>query len=218
MVTEDFNFSDYSTPLLRRKEKVKTCPKCRSVFVTESECEACGYQLKFDRLGEPFDHKSFFNTREEFQHRFKLQYLLGRTSFMKDNKELKRYLRTIKNRLVTLCDYFFESEDEDQERRKLFVFEAQEIIHELLLFGTQPSHLWLMLEKGEDHPFFQLLTLELRNAPEADSYLLKDFFSRFFSEELKRFPSWKTFGKLGLGAGFTIVAAWLVMKYLTLVH
>lgn len=216
----DFNkmpISDYSTPLLRRGEDKKTCPKCSSVFVTDTECEGCGYQLSFDALGEPFGEKSFFNLRDEYLHQHNLHYLLVGLGLVKKNKEQKKYERKALKRLEVLCQYFFTQQEKDREKRRLFLFEAQEVLKELVKFKIPKSYLWIILEKGEDHPFFETLSKELKVEELERDGVLKYLLTNI-PTPIRNFPSWGIFLQLGVGAGSIVIAAFLVMRYLTAVN
>ena len=216
MDLNEIPISDYSAPLLGETKK-KTCPKCSSVFVTEKECEACGYQLAFDALGEPFGERSFFNLKDELLHQYKFRYMAIRLNFLKKNPVIKKYERKCLKRLEVLCDYFFNQQDKDREKRRLFLFEAQEILKELVQLKIPKSYLWMILEKGEEHPFFETLSKELKN----DENEREEFWSLLLTNlpaPIRSFPSWGTFLQLAVGAGSVVVAAYLVMKYLTAVN
>lgn len=205
--------SDRSAPLFKRQVEKKTCPKCQSVFVTDKECEACGFQLAYNPVGEPFGERSFFNLKEVFLHEFKGKYLLVRYGFLKDDSSFKKYKRSVLKRFEVLCDYFFNQNDGDRENRKLFLFEAQEIIKELRMFNVPKSYLWMTLEKGEDHPFFEVLAREVK-----DDGLAKDSFGSLLlstiPSNLREFQSWGIILQFLVGSGAIIAAAYLVMKYL----
>lgn len=153
-----------SNPLrpFERVQVKKTCPKCGSYFVTKKECESCGFQFWIDLLGEPFGERSFFNLRDQFQHQYSWHYRFAFLKSVKESQVAKRYKRSLYKRFEILCGYFFDEFDEDKERRKLFLFEANEIMNEVWLWGGSLSQLWLMLEQGEHHPLFQVLASELK--------------------------------------------------------
>lgn len=199
---------------LRPFEKVavkKLCPKCGSLFVTKKECEACGYQFWVDLLGEPFGARSFFVMRDDFTHQYRWVYRFAMTSWGKQHQALVKYRRTILKRFEILCGYFFDEFDKNKERRRLFIFEAQEIIHEYALIGGNLSDLWLIIEKGDHHPLFPQLAkkIEAQNQEPAAGIDLKNFLveGRFLGTFTYSFLF-----KLGMGAAAIVLAAYLYMR------
>ena len=119
-----------SSPLrpFERIQVKKSCPKCGSLFVTKKECESCGFQFWIDLLGEPFGERSFFNLRDEFHHTNTWYYRFAFLDSVKNSQVARRYKRSLYKRFEILCGYFFDEVDQNKERRKLFLFEANEIL------------------------------------------------------------------------------------------
>lgn len=199
--------------------QAKSCPKCHSIFLSDDECEACGYQLKIDLLGEPFGYRSFFSLKEgyEFIHPWTFRFLL--IGVLKENSAIKKYRGVMERRLTILVNYFILNDDSDDKRR-LFIFEAREIIQEYWHVHGKLSRLWRRLEPLESHPLFHILSndlVEFEKRPHP-------------TQEWKSFENWKnalyearlwglipmTFAlKLFLGMGAVLAASYLVLKVLT---
>ncbi len=141
--------------------KTLMCPKCHSIFVTEKECEACGYQIGIDKLGEPFGLKSFFGIRDEYQFSYPWLFRLVPFGFGLQSKGLTKYRGALRRRFETLMTYF-SLEKGSNEERKLFLFEAREIIQEYWNCHGKLSHLWVMTERIEEQPFFMTLIEDLK--------------------------------------------------------
>lgn len=204
-----------SNPLrpFERIQVKKTCPKCGSYFVTKKECESCGFQFWVDLLGDPFGERSFFNLREQFQHQYQWHYRFAFLKTVKESKVVKRYLRTLYKRFEILCGYFFDEFDKDKERRRLFLFEATEIMNEVSLWGGGLSQLWLMLEKGDHHPLFKKLASELQDI-EGHSKSKINAKDLFLSGKLFGTFSYGFLFKVFTGFAAVTIAAFLFMKLL----
>ena len=211
-IEKNIKSTDPSRPFAKIKAK-KQCPKCSSVFVTKKECESCGYQFWVDLLGSPFGARSFFNIRDEFQHRYTWLYRFSFLESVRKGSEVKKYHRSLIKRFEILCGYFFNEFDEDKERRKLFLFEAQEIMNEVNLWGGSLSQLWLMLEKGEKHPLFQNLSMNLKNLEQSrtSKVSLRD---HFLGLKLYGTLTLPFITKIILGLSAVVMAAFLLMKVL----
>jgi hypothetical protein len=204
-----------SNPLrpFERVQVKKTCPKCGSYFVTKKECESCGFQFWIDLLGEPFGERSFFNLRDQFQHQYRWHYRFAFLSSVKTSKVAKRYKRSLYKRFEILCGYFFDEFDKDKERRKLFLFEATEIMNEVCLWGGSLSQLWLMLERGEHHPLFQVLSQELKGLDNQEKTKI-DIKDLMVSEKFFGTFSYLFLFKISLGFSAVIGASYLFLKLL----
>ncbi|MCF8058742.1 MAG: hypothetical protein K9K67_05565 [Bacteriovoracaceae bacterium] len=212
IIEKNIKSIDPSRPFAQVEPK-KQCPRCASVFVTKKECESCGYQFWIDLLGEPFGARSFFNIRDVFQHQYKWLYRFSFLGSVRKSSHVSRYKRSLIKRLEILCGYFFDEFDEDKERRKLFLFEAREIMNEVFLWGGSLSQMWLMLEKGERHPLFQNLSSQLSELEQSRSLKVP------IKEKIKAFRIYGTIPfvfitKLFIGISAIVLAAFLVMKVL----
>lgn len=199
---------------LRPFEKVavkKVCPKCGSLFVTKKECESCGFQFWVDLLGEPFGVRSFFTIRDDFTHQYAWSYRFAAFKWGKDRDHIRKYRRALNKRFEILCGYFFDNFDADKERRRLFLFEASEIMNEYNLVGGQLSDLWLLMEKGENHPLFPQLAQRMHQLSEApkESLNLKEL---LIHKRLMGTFSYFFLMKIAVGFGAVILAAFFYMK------
>ena len=44
--------------------EIKRCPRCSSIFVEKDHCEACGFQLRYHKLGLPWEDNGMFKLQE----------------------------------------------------------------------------------------------------------------------------------------------------------
>ncbi len=117
----------------------KSCPYCRSFYLTDTHCEACGKSLVFDPVGEPFSNKSFFAIKERYIEDFDVVKRFYPVLESIESKEAKKYVRNLKKRLIDLLDYFQFREvfydDHSLYERKIFFSECLFIIEEILSYG-----------------------------------------------------------------------------------
>src|SRR5690606_28306720 len=120
----------------------KRCPKCQSFYLTDSACEACGYQLAYDGLGEPFSDRSYHMLVANFYGEQNLLFRLFprmvdknvKRSLVKPKsfkRELK-FLNKLSQRFSTLSDYFLTVEKYELSDRKLYLVEWRELCLYLL--------------------------------------------------------------------------------------
>ncbi len=145
-----------STPLLDGHEyrPIKTCPKCASVFISDNECEGCGYRLTYSPVGEAFGEKSFYH--------FKEQYWGGQSRLVqywpelekKSSKKAKKYLRDIEHRYEVLLTFLLGESEED---RGFYWLEFQELCLELMEYGVSPEKLSIKLNDHSFHGYAPLI-------------------------------------------------------------
>lgn len=203
------------------KNSKQSCPKCGSIFITSSFCESCGLQFSFDRLGEPFGERSFFCIKEDFEDKFKLRYFLFKLGLSKRDEHIERYKTKLLRRFEVLSCYFFLASDSNREKRRLFVYEAKEIISELGALKMSLSALWKTIEKGEGHPLHNNLAKSINDLQKLKNVSkgpitreFKEIIFELIPEELKLFPSWRALSKFVLGGGALISASYILLKYL----
>ena len=198
---------------LRPFEKVtisKVCPACSSVFVTKKECESCGLQFWVDLLGEPFGERSLFVMREDFLLNLPRFSSLLPKRFFNNLKVTQKYRRSLLKRFEVLLGYFFDTTEADISKRKAFLFEATELIEEFVSSGGSPSALWVMIDRGELHPFAPALYQALKKSEDQpvasrerwERVHLVDFFDNSIYQEFL------------LATAAVTVAAYLVFRYL----
>ena len=144
--------------------EIKRCPKCRSFYVTEQECESCGLQLTFDPVGEPFGKRSLYG--------------MGPAK-LRTRDNVKRYRQWLLHRLGLLQNYFTCELQDD--RRKLFLIELRELVSELLRYGEECD--FLLDKLSHLGPLSQqLLAQALQEQQQLDAKSKR--FSRIFSYRL----------------------------------
>ena len=117
-------------------KEIKKCPRCQSVYLTDKECEACGFQLNFNFIGKPFGHMCFYDIQENFYRMGSLRKLVY---FIVD-KKYSRYLKyelAIKRRLDNLLKYFFDHIDPVEANRKYFYLELTHLVAEFEKLGLK---------------------------------------------------------------------------------
>ncbi|MBT3586935.1 MAG: hypothetical protein HN509_18635 [Halobacteriovoraceae bacterium] len=143
------------------KHLIFSCPHCQSVFVTENQCESCGYQFKVDRLGEPYGNRSFFNM---FSYQADPYYWLSPGRKSKDKAARSHYLRQLFFRLSKIFDYLFGEIEADLIKRKHFLFEAKEIINEFTIQGGDSQKILGLIKDQPAHGTYQAICGFVSNA------------------------------------------------------
>jgi hypothetical protein len=138
-----------STPLLDGHEyqPVKSCPKCKSVFVTDTECEGCGFQLSYTPIGEAFGERSFYAFKESYwiyRSKFVQQWPLFER---KTSTEAKKYKRDLLHRHDLLLGFLLGESDQD---RSFYWLEYKDLCIELCGYSVDPASL---SQKLNDHSF-----------------------------------------------------------------
>ena len=193
----------------------KSCPECGSVFVTKKECEECGFQFWVDQLGEPFSYRSFFQIKEDYLNSLNWFDSRKPLEFRIPLKSHEKYLRQMKNRFDILVGYFFEEIEPDRQKRKMFLFEAKELIWEFVFSGGEATYLWKKIENFDKHPLFQPLADIIQRA-EAEREHTLSFWERVGNYRLFNSIRLKVFLALTLGSASVLVASILFYKYLVL--
>ncbi len=114
-----------------REIKVKRCPSCSSVFITDTECESCGQQFwKSDEIFQD-NVKNFFDLKDEYiDNRGPLEPI--HDFFVKRSGDnVDKYLRFITSRGRNLLDYLTKWED---SRSFLIKSELKAILEEIYYF------------------------------------------------------------------------------------
>ncbi|OFZ24991.1 MAG: hypothetical protein A2381_13010 [Bdellovibrionales bacterium RIFOXYB1_FULL_37_110] len=120
----------------QKVKAIKKCPRCQSIYLTDKECEACGFQLNFNFIGEPFGHLSFYESQEIFYR----MGTLRRLAYFILDKKYSRYLKyelAIKRRLDNLLTYFFDHIDPVERNRKFFYLELTHLVAEFEKLGLK---------------------------------------------------------------------------------
>lgn len=187
---------------------IQKCPFCKSVYLTDTHCEACGRSLQYDPVGEPFGAKSFFAIKERYIENFDVLTLFYPNFENKNSAEAKAYGRKLQKRLIDLLDYFqyreaFYDEDSLQER-KLFYIEAKFIIEELISYDVAMNHLLDILEQKAEGVILTDLVNFTRQSFETIEVDTERWWQRLFSFKPVGYYS------VGFYLGFLMIsAAWV---------
>lgn len=131
-------------------QKIKRCPSCQSVFITDTECEACGRSLLYHPIGSPFGAKSFYGIKE--------RYLEGQNHFVRffplfENQNsliAKGYVRHLSKRFTDLVSAFNSPGMIEEKERKVFYAECIEIIDELLRYHLSAELIQTLLVENDN--------------------------------------------------------------------
>ena len=117
------------------------CPKCHSYFVSEDECESCGFQINFDVVGNEFGPRSFFFMKEVFVENLTLiEGFLPQNLLNKLEKTLK-YKRLIFKRYKELLGAWISY----PASHDYITLECRHIVREYILLGGTGKELSLFL-------------------------------------------------------------------------
>ena len=146
------------------EDHIKRCPQCKSLFITDLQCDSCGLQLTTDLLGDPFGEKSFYSIKESYWAEKSGMIRAWHGLERKDSKCTKRYVRRLGHRYEILLDFFLYKgqsnprkrsyEESDQQIRNWFLVEIQDLIRELIQYHVSSEMLWDKLSNMEDHPLY----------------------------------------------------------------
>jgi hypothetical protein len=142
-----------------QRKPIKLCPSCKSVFITDVECESCGIQFNVDMLGDPQNNephiteKSYFGIKDEYRNNLSL---LSKNYIYFENLnslKCKSYLRKITLRLNYLLGEVpkrIRNKSIQTESLKFYEFEGIFILKELLYYRTDIDTIWSDITKHED--------------------------------------------------------------------
>nr|BDT27132.1 hypothetical protein BHI3_05980 [Bacteriovorax sp. HI3] len=125
---------------------VKRCPNCQSVYLTDTNCEACGRSLLYHPIGDPFSAKSLYGFKERYYESFSTFIKYFPVFENKTGNEAKSYVRKLMKRFDDLLEAFGDEEAMDTKNRRLFYVEIMELMDELLRYGTSPVILQQKIE------------------------------------------------------------------------
>ncbi len=157
---------------LRLGEKIEVtdiCPSCNSLHVTKTHCESCGLQFDLDIIGEPFGVRSFFTLKDDFDAILSkldvLQFKLSPSKFS-EKVEVKRYVRHMLKRYNDLIEFLTDLQLDEiphhgQDRIRLFLYEAKEIMKEYSLYTKDLSALYIPLKHTKEDAISREIKLNL---------------------------------------------------------
>lgn len=125
------------------------CPKCDNYIIEDNNCQACGYNLSFNLLGDPLGEKSFYTIRESYWDSLSV---LERENykFFKDEVKFKHYLNKVKLRYNDLIDFFYSEQSLHDENRALYLHELRDLIVELMNHEIDEKEIWTPLNEKQD--------------------------------------------------------------------
>lgn len=160
--SRDADDSSSTRPLIPQSSyrPIKRCPNCQSVYLSDTQCEACGRSLLYHPVGEPFSAKSLYGFKERHYASFSL--LLKYYPFFenKESEDSKSYVRNLMKRFDDLLQAFGEADAIASNNRRFFYVEMLELIDELLRYGVNSHTLQFKIE-ARDTLTGPLLTQEL---------------------------------------------------------
>ncbi len=139
---------------------VKRCPTCKSVYLNDTKCEACGRSLSYHPIGEAFSAKSLYGLKERFYQTLPYLVRLFPLFENKSHIHVHSYKRNLNRRLLTLLSALADETVNLGSDRRFFYIEVMELIDELLRYGESPLIIKMNIEDqlGFTAP---LITVEL---------------------------------------------------------
>lgn len=141
--------ADTSRPVIPQDvyKKIKRCPSCQSIYLSDSKCEACGRSLLYHPIGDPFSAKSLYGFKERYYASFS-QFVKFFPFFENKTGPLAlTYSRQLLKRFDDLLIAFGAPGTITNESRRFYYVEMLELIDELLRYGIAPP---LLQEKIEE--------------------------------------------------------------------
>ncbi|MBL6991467.1 MAG: hypothetical protein ISR65_16910 [Bacteriovoracaceae bacterium] len=148
---DTLNIENFSTD---RHEPQKKCLKCKSLIINKSRCEVCGIQFEFDKLGDPLGERSFFTKKNDYwdnQSKIIRNYPILE---WKQSTKVKKYKRSMFNRLEILVEYFINpynltGDRYNENARTLYFYELNSIIKEMIAYDIKGYTLLEMIHNKE---------------------------------------------------------------------
>lgn len=134
-------------------DHIKRCSSCGSVFISDQECESCGYQLRSEWVGAPLGANSLYSLREQYEA--KRSWFERHLSFLlTDNSKLTlAYRRKLLKRFESLLTYVSKKDRdnfEDQNRLNLFLLELKDLTEEMMNCGVAYEKVVSLLKDCSD--------------------------------------------------------------------
>jgi hypothetical protein len=125
---------------------IKRCPNCQSVYLTDTNCEACGRSLLYHPIGEPFSAKSLYGFKERYYASFPVITKYFPFFENKTAPQAKTYSRQLLKRFDDLLEAFGTQDAINGSERRFFYVEMLELMDELLRYGIGPIMLQQKVE------------------------------------------------------------------------
>lgn len=154
---------------------IKRCPSCQSVYLTDTNCEACGRSLMYHPIGEPFSAKSLYGFKERYYASFNPIIKYFPFFENKVGAEAKTYSRQLLKRFDDLLAAFGTPGAIKNEERRFFYVEMLELMDELLRYGIGPVMLQQKVEGRimETGPLLSQKILEYLSESKVENKLTK---------------------------------------------
>lgn len=162
---------------------IKRCPICQSVYLTDTNCEACGRSLLYHPIGEPFSAKSLYGFKERYYASFPT--IVKYFPFFEDKVGAKAstYSRQLLKRFDDLLEAFGTPGAITNEKRRFFYVEMLELMDELLRYGIGPIMLQQKVEGRimETGPLLSQKILEYLTETQKENKLTKPWSELFLN-------------------------------------
>jgi hypothetical protein len=132
--------------------EIKKCHRCGSVFVTDFECEACGYQFKKEWVGNPLGTNSLYSLRQQYDDNLaKWRKKLGIPAPHGSSLTIA-YRRRLLKRFENLFFYLENRElkSEEQNKLSLFMIELRDLCEEMMLQQISFDKIRRVVESSSD--------------------------------------------------------------------
>jgi hypothetical protein len=172
-------FNDTSLPPGQDRQTIKRCPRCRSVFIDDQQCQSCGLQKRYFAMGEPLSERSFYGLKDHYVE--SLPGLIQHVPLLERKRSplARIYQKKLLARFDELLEFFVHDANKDPNQWGLYYLELKDLLKELLSMPVDRDILWQKLEVAHDRPFYQGLAaiiLEKRAAElSAPTFLSKRF-------------------------------------------
>lgn len=162
---------------------IKRCPNCQSVYLTDTNCEACGRSLLYHPIGEPFSAKSLYGFKERYYASFPVITKYFPFFENKVGPEAKTYSRQLLKRFDDLLEAFGTPGAITNEKRRFFYVEMLELMDELLRYGIGPVMLQQKVEGRimETGPLLTQKILEYLTETQKENKLSKPWSELFLN-------------------------------------
>lgn len=162
---------------------IKRCPNCQSVYLTDTNCEACGRSLLYHPIGEPFSAKSLYGFKERYYASFPVITKYFPFFENKVGPEAKAYSRQLLKRFDDLLEAFGTPGAITNEKRRFFYVEMLELMDELLRYGIGERMLQQKVEGRimETGPLLTQKILEYLTETQKENKLTKPWSELFLN-------------------------------------
>lgn len=125
-------------------EQGKTCPSCKSFFITKKECQSCGIKFDQDFLGKPFGEKSFYVKGNDFWSYYPVPNLVY-SGVIKDDT-ITEYKDYLKRRAKILIRHLLSS-DLKSEFSNPYFLEFSDLMEEYVRFFKNKNSLLIFFKR-----------------------------------------------------------------------